>query len=60
VGQPATAKFRRLDAACLAAAKLEFQPMLDGASFADRPVNGAVHKKDGSWQPCGDCRQLNL
>jgi hypothetical protein len=65
IGQPATAKFRRLDPTQLAAAKKEFQAMLDegiirrSSSQWSSPLH-KVQKKDGSWQPSGDYRQLNL
>jgi hypothetical protein len=59
VGQPATAKFRRLDPTRLAAAKREFQSMLDegvirrSSSQWSSPLH-MVQKPDGSWRPCGD------
>jgi hypothetical protein len=65
VGQPATAKFRRLDPVRLAAAKQEFQSMLDqgiirqSSSQWSSPLH-MVLKTDTSWQPCGDYHQLNL
>jgi hypothetical protein len=65
VGQLATAKFRQLDPARLAAAKQEFQSMLDKgiirrlASQWSSPFH-MVLKKDGSLQPCGYYCQLNL
>ncbi len=65
IGQPSTAKFRHLDPARLAAAKAEFQAMLDerviphSSSQWSNPLH-KVKKKDGSWHPCGYYCRLNL
>lgn len=64
-GPPVTAKFRRLDAEKLTAAKSIFADWekagivrRSGSAWAS-PLH-LVRKADNSWRPCGDFRRLNL
>ncbi len=64
-GPPIASKFRRLDGKKLAAARSEFAKMeKDGiVRRSTSPWSSPLHmvlKADGSWQPCGDFRRLNL
>ena len=64
-GRPVSAKFCRLDAAKLAAAKEEFRRLEEEGIVRRSDSEWAsplhmVRKSDGPWWPCRDFRRLNL
>ncbi len=59
-GMPVFSKFCRLDPGRFAAAKAEFDQLEREGIIrrSDSPLH-PFRKPDGSWQPCGNYRQLN-